>query len=657
MEESQYEEFDLTDPLVLPTLDPCSEFTFILNPPPSIPQGFAVAILLELPWGGRIVWNTDGKQIAIYTQPLFQVPVWARTETFTIRVTAGGNDTDFRVTLPVSLGIRRTCESHRDISGGIFSPGQNVSILFYGSGPQGTRTWSWNPIDGAPLPSGLSLQAETDQNAIPTGHALIRGTIQEGAHSSRAFLRLVHGTDSVQREANIAVQVHLSPTDRANLAVVREITRGQNFSLQLPDALGGDGNPANYTWEVEPGSALPAGLAIVRRGTNLWIEGVVADTAPVEARRVRLKINSGQSLGVSARAEMNFHLSIPFRVWTQNSTLFPSDYIPTWSLVGLCLWPFSPPCVTATAVEVAWDQGINNTDEDNGQRAGLIHDHLASQQQPGRRSYDIVALQEVWESPFTEGMRDRIVADAQNLGYSAFDGPADSGLEISSGLVLLVHNHLSVSSYPPEVFNDDSGFDGLVQDGMFDGLAQKGFTLSRISFGPDPNDFIFILNTHLQADDQASVRDNQLDEIQRFLNANVDRTHPVILMGDFNIAATGPEYRPMLNRLGDPDDVFGDGAGPFTSDTESNAYAHFWNDSGQTKQERIDYILIQQGTQFHVVVDNQLLENTHFDPGTFLCKDPRTRPFSGWLIGGRQGLSCYLSDHFGLSAELRLVKI
>lgn len=646
--EIEYPEIDLTDQMELPRAKACAEYAVILNPPANIPTGLTATAVPGLPWGGRMRLDSDGRKIAIYTQSLFELPVSARSESFIIRISSGGNDTDFHVTLPVELGINLSCDNIYDITHWNFLLGETVDIHIYGSGPQSPLNWSWNSTNGGWLPLGLALDAEFDSSGVPTGHAHLHGTVQFGAHSERGEITLTQGIERVQRPATIRIPVYLPPGALANLEMVREIARGQNFSLQLPTAYGGDGDPANYSWNLEPGSSLPPGLVLTRRGNNWFVEGTVTNTAPVEKRRVRMRIDSGPD-EVGRAATMNFNLSIPLRVWTQNMRLFPSDYIPTLALVGLCLWPASPSCIIPTTIEAIWDSEIPNTDEDNAQRAGFLIQHLVHNQQQNL-PYDIVALQEVWESPFTDGMRDQIASDASNNGYAALDGPQDSGFEISSGLVLLVRNDFSApsSTHYRQVFSDGAGFDDY---------AQKGLSISKVSFSTDPNDYIYVVNAHLQAGDEPNVRSNQLSQMRRFIDDHSDPSHPVVIMGDFNIASNGSEYQPMLNQLGNPEDIFAStGARPYTSDPVRNAYARYWDNPAQPENERkrIDYIFIRQGTAYYLVVDSTALEDREYT--TYLCRDGRTLPSSGWLLGHNAPLICYMSDHFGLSASLRLNK-
>lgn len=640
-DESQYETFNLADPLTLPEVETCSEFTYILSPPTNISPGFSVEMIPD--FYGDIVWNTDGSRIAIYTQPFFRVAMSARTKTFIIRIQAGGSNTDFHITLPVRFGIHTSCETHQDHTHWIVSAGQAVDIRCYSSGPQGTMILTWEPISGSSLPDGLYFQPEVDINGLPTGCARITGTVAVDAHSGYGRLRLQNGNNIVERDASIKVRVHLSPADIISLSKIQELQRGQTVSFQLPTLLGGDGNSANYGWKIKAGSILPPGLTLKTHNNNWFIEGSVSVNAPVKTYLVDLIIYSSPN-EVSAEVTISFNISIPLRVWTQNTFLMPYDYIPTWAQVAACLWPLSPSCVALVGAEAIWDLAcIQNTEDDNEERARHLLDHLFNAQ-AAQSTYDIVALQEVFEPPFASGNLEQIVNGAQEMDYSAFIGPSVSGIDISSGLVLLVYNRLQVSLH----------FDNQVftQGANEDALAQKGFTLSKVSFSDDPNDYIYVVNTHLQANSERSIREHQLQQLSDFVDRHTEASHPVLILGDFNIIAqsqsipSNSEYASMLRLLGNPEDIFAD-MNIYTDDTYTNAYAHYWGNPNANSRARLDYILIRQGFTYRLVVDDRMLENKVHT--TMQCHHQ-------WHVGTGGPLTCYLSDHYGLSVKLRLTK-
>ena len=192
-------------------------------------------------------------------------------------------------------------------------------------------------------------------------------------------------------------------------------------------------------------------------------------------------------------------------------------------------------------------------------------------------------------------------------------------------------------------------------------LAQNGLTIDRIQFGANTNDYIYIVNTQMQSGAGTvydELRAAQQDELYNLIALHTDSAHPVVMVGDLNvIEAVGsawnrtqtPQYFDMLGRLGlgmDSDQFrsFQHNAGNadgFTVDPNRNKYAR--NGSG-APIGRLDYILLRQGTEYRLIADS--IEMTDAPVTTTQC--------SSWQDPA--SVQCYLSDHFGLAAQLRLIK-
>ena len=85
-----------------------------------------------------------------------------------------------------------------------------------------------------------------------------------------------------------------------------------------------------------------------------------------------------------------------------------------------------------------------------------------------------------------------------------------------------------------------------------------------------------------------------------------------------------------------------------TIDTDRNAYALNWDSPGAGHNERLDYILVRQGTDYQIEVSS--IEITDDPIATSLCSS------EGWLAPpAPASLGCYISDHFGIRADLKLV--
>jgi endonuclease/exonuclease/phosphatase family metal-dependent hydrolase len=650
--------FDLIDGLVLPEVDAGSEILFILQPPANIPQGFTADIVnsqgghvSQAPYGGTLYGgsvslNTDGRQLALATQPTFVLPDCARTETFTIRLTHANGATDFQVTLPVrleipGLGVRTYT----------LAPGQNVNIALCAAGDRGARQWSWIPGTGDPFPPpGLSLVT------YPNGNAAITGTANTASYQTQGALQVQHGSDITSAGVQLVITVGFSPVLSGSACGQHRVTPDVFFRCEMPRPIGYNSS----TWAIAGGS-LPAGLSLVPQGSRWYLEGTIPfwsqacplcdpfSTLGMYAADFSLTVPGFN--GVAATRRITFDVGIPFRVLTQNTQLRPSA-----------------------------NPWVSNTGDDNHERTEMLLDVINA------RTFDIIALQEV----FDEEQRDQLSAGYAHDYYNHVWGPDENDLEEESGVALIVKGNgggswgarqLDLESvHYTEVFSACDGDDCW---------ANKGFSATAVRFGTAS--YIWVVNTHLQAGQHSATRQSQLTQIMNYVNA-LPTTGPVLLLGDLNIAGGGTEYTSRFaDVLSGWEDavipVFGDAALPITADKTRNAYAHFWHNENHIReheledlalqgrlwdcvsaagglfqacnppiphpavQERLDHILIRQGTEYRLVAESVQLEDT--PRTTALCRDQFQAQYSDPSHGA---LQCYLADHFGLSASLRLTR-
>lgn len=355
--------------------------------------------------------------------------------------------------------------------------------------------------------------------------------------------------------------------------------------------------------------------------------------------------------------------NIPFSVWTQNAQLRPSN---VGEVVPPALALFNPPlaAVAVAAYECVLPiLCVQNTAADNEQRAGFLVDRA--------RRFDIVAMQELFDEDQVEQVR-----RGAGPNYHVLSGPRRAefgvsplkvGYGTSSGLGLLVNKGLytrfqdapesvrtalNFRSFQHHSVKFDTEGPLLPLANLAERLAEKGFTLDTVRFDGDPNEFVYVVNTHLHAED-AGTRRAQLRQMREYVNAHTESSHPVVFLGDFNVIAGSEEYRAMLQELGQPFDIFQDRPAAYTNDAVRNPYTHYWGDD-RSVRNRLDYILVRQGSQYGVEVDGKALEDS--EAFTYKCRDPRSNPFTGWQFDRPGTFRCYLSDHFGLSANLRLVQ-
>lgn len=395
-----------------------------------------------------------------------------------------------------------------------------------------------------------------------------------------------------------------------------ERVTAEPFSCELPILLNDLGEEVETlsSWEISPGQSLsptlPPGLDLVERGNKWLIEGTVTADAPLESRTVNLRRAYPDSMELLHL--VTFNTRIPVNVWTQNLFLRPN-------------YPTS------------------NTGSDNRARAGALLDRIYP--------YDIVALQEV----FDNNQREQLEEGALNRNYNYFYGPTGGTGEEESGLMLLVKQDWAQTG-----INLTRKFDAHCDEEGWDNWADKGVSLTTLNISKNsntPSDYLYVMNVHTQAGDEPEVRKCQL-QVMRNVILPTAATHPALLMGDFNVQYSQrfpSEYWDMLETLAiypwsfdwrrslSINDDLSLKLGR-TADPDRNAYAwsFFPSDWG-----RLDYILLRQGAVYRIDVDSIDLEDREVP--TTMCAE------EGWLTDPEapEQLRCYLSDHFGIKANLK----
>lgn len=632
---------------------------YILNPPSYVPNGFHAEIINAVGsftshslYGGSVRMNYDQSQIGLATQPTFDLPRCAHSETFTLRLTHGNRQWDFTVRQPVRLAI---------LGNHTYSlvPGSNVNIQLCAAGEPDAMNWQWIAESGDAFPPAALTGLQEDS----TGNASITGVINTSNYYSVGRLQVTQGGNSASVPASLSARVNFHP-DLRPCPPVAYLTPGEYFECELSRPMGYD----SYTWS-EIAGALPTGLQLISRNIRWYIEGTVATTtpsgnSPVGHYDVTYRLR-GNNLTLGTR-ELTFNIGIPFNAWAQNMIMRPNN-------------PFVP-----------------NTGDDNEERT----DMLVSRINTGR--YDIVALQEF----FDDDQREQLALGINWQQYDLLWGPTDEkGLfGEESGLGLLVDDSFGGGSgsiprgqngHYTEIFEECEG-------NLQDCLANKGFSVTQVHIGP--NEYIYVVNTHLQAgydhpEQHSGVRVTQLRQIMNYLSDPVFATHPVLLLGDLNIAAGNGEYnqRMAANDLLDGwIDVTTLVSGvngptePFTNDKTTNAYGHFWSSDGGVNhtlvhllehvaraqgenacnslaqslaaptsicrfsfphpntQNRLDYIMVRQGSQYQLTVSG--VEMVDRSPRTALCQ-------TDFYMADHPGMNCFFSDHYGLAADLRLERM
>lgn len=695
--QAQYTLIPLTNGLILPAIEGDSSIQPIVLQLPvrlnhyASEANFNVEISqgnlpeARLRWYPAFTQNFDAFVIDNHHRGDKSVAKWSRTKTFSIRLwrclnaqrqpvtcTALNQESyEYELTLPVNLGVHEEFSTrHGATLLWDVAPGHEINEILYASGDEvnssGDFTWHWQGT----LPHGLSeslVFSHTDQNFQ------FGGQIQEGALSSQGQISLEQNGNSVARDAIIRVPIHFLPSATDVLNETHKLTPGQAFELILPEPRGG--GDGQYQWLISGGSnTLSAlGLQLSVSGIQSKIHGLVPVNAVLGKSQVGLEIRS--NLAPNVRFNLDFDVSIPFSVWTQNAQLRPNNLVNLSTAEAAALAAVAPTLAAHLGVaEGIYDLTVGNTAEDNEERTNLILNHHIQ--------FDIVGLQEVFDE-------DNLTQLLAGTSYQSSQGPGSIGPsfnplnpklpEGSSGLVLLLNNRITRTFIVAPVFNACDGdlldvIAGIVTLGDLnsDCLAQKGFITERLQFGSDPNAYLYVINTHLDAGDSAgdaSARGAQLAQIRSVMNT-LDLDHPILIMGDLNVTGESPantptaEFLAMLTTLGVTDlfrSQFPTGVSGFTFDNQINAYAYHWSDGeNQMSRKRLDYFLVRQGNKYKIELDTKgiRIQSDNRTTASFMtrkCRRQENGHSEGWLIE-KISLRCSVSDHWGLEAHLRLVK-
>ncbi|PIZ43650.1 hypothetical protein CO181_00490 [candidate division WWE3 bacterium CG_4_9_14_3_um_filter_43_9] len=234
---------------------------------------------------------------------------------------------------------------------------------------------------------------------------------------------------------------------------------------------------------------------------------------------------------------------------------------------------------------------------------------------------DIVCFQEVWLTKIKE----ILVSEMRPFGYHYY-AALEVGVKIKGGL--LTFSKYGIRDLAFTKFINKSSFWG---DRLMDSTFYKGFLDSRIIIGKEE---ISVINLHLSANySDEFVRQNhyfqQVEEQVSMLIPYVEkisRNVPVILTGDFNLAPHSLFYNKLVHYLNLLDSM-----GAVQDPTELPcALIQTHRLSNRKISRRSDYIFIRRQPKTNI--SGQIVLNQKY-------KNP-------------QGEEVYLSDHFGVLAEI-----
>ncbi len=90
-----------------------------------------------------------------------------------------------------------------------------------------------------------------------------------------------------------------------------------------------------------------------------------------------------------------------------------------------------------------------------------------------------------------------------------------------------------------------------------DRLANKGVVYARIQVSSSEGDYLHVFNTHIQAHDYSETRLAQISELMDFISeiikSDKDHIRPILIVGDFNVAAEKPDNWMELADISPPE--------------------------------------------------------------------------------------------------------
>lgn len=230
-----------------------------------------------------------------------------------------------------------------------------------------------------------------------------------------------------------------------------------------------------------------------------------------------------------------------------------------------------------------------------------------------RAEYDLVFTQEV----FSPNMRKTIRAYSDESFEDFYARPET--LKLTHGLYNLSTFKIVKGDFRP-----------FVDCGGIQCLAKKGIMYMQIEL--DNGRRVDTFNTHLQAfSENDEIRREQMQTLKSFVRQKNNGELPILLLGDFNISSKRSEYDVLIRELS----FFRDAYREYWPNREGATWDPRNDWTGGSAAHRFDYIFYRDG-----LIDSWEVKNSYVE-------------FDERLPWGRSNY-VYVSDHYGVGAELRL---
>lgn len=262
---------------------------------------------------------------------------------------------------------------------------------------------------------------------------------------------------------------------------------------------------------------------------------------------------------------------------------------------------------------------------------------------------DVVGLQEVWSGTSANQLLSNSV-----IPFHVNGDDREGASTLGSGTAFM--SRFPIFGFSQHFFDAERGDDANSSKGWIQmTIVKDGFSIG-------------VFNTHLQAGEGADNEDTRDSQLYQMANAIwayrlLNPSHPVIVMGDFNIAAGSSEYQNLRFKMGfnaasGESSQFGDIAsnlgpcggdyGECTSCGNNPVYQYFYGNSGGAG--RIDFFFYNHSRDGTVTITP-----TQYD--TRRPQSVNNISGSGWApenCGTCSLTSTTLSDHDAIHAEFTL---
>lgn len=177
---------------------------------------------------------------------------------------------------------------------------------------------------------------------------------------------------------------------------------------------------------------------------------------------------------------------------------------------------------------------VAGTRSEPGYRARTIAARLAQ--------YDLIGICEAFDRDHTQTLVDAFQAGT-STEFAVAKSPERASRFLASGGLLLL-SRFPIEETHTLTYTHASRF--LSSGFKADGFAAKGALHARIRLDDDPHAGIDCFLTHLESRSKRA-RDSQIKELAGFIARHAREEYPVIVLGDFNVAADVPGENEKLD--------------------------------------------------------------------------------------------------------------